>query len=162
MLSVPVQKTKSTVPVVLSAGPRWLLDVTWQGAEDNKNNCVVYSKGKQAVAARYLCAAAHSNAAKTLTTLRPTLSCPSVSVFGFSLTCVCFLVFYSVFFLVGGPHKVTNAKPSANNCGRKDTRKEAALTPKERVVFYLPQLRLGTEKHHLTHKVNGLEISQGN
>ncbi|TNN64552.1 Zinc finger protein ZFPM2 [Liparis tanakae] len=37
-------KTKSTVPVVLSAGPRWLLDVTWQGAEDNKNNCVVYSK----------------------------------------------------------------------------------------------------------------------
>ncbi|CAF98065.1 unnamed protein product [Tetraodon nigroviridis] len=38
-------KTKSTVPVVLSAGPRWLLDVTWQGAEDNKNNCVVYSKG---------------------------------------------------------------------------------------------------------------------
>ncbi|XP_010778802.1 zinc finger protein ZFPM2-like, partial [Notothenia coriiceps] len=37
-------KTKSTVPVVLSAGPRWLLDVTWQGAEDNKNNCVVYCK----------------------------------------------------------------------------------------------------------------------
>ncbi|XP_072316204.1 zinc finger protein ZFPM2a [Eucyclogobius newberryi] len=42
-----VLKTKSTVPVVLSAGPRWLLDVTWQGAEDNKNNCVVYSKGGQ-------------------------------------------------------------------------------------------------------------------
>uniref|UniRef100_A0A8C6TMG6 Zinc finger protein, FOG family member 2a n=1 Tax=Neogobius melanostomus TaxID=47308 RepID=A0A8C6TMG6_9GOBI len=40
-------KTKSTVPVVLSAGPSWLLDVTWQGAEDNKNNCVVYSKGGQ-------------------------------------------------------------------------------------------------------------------
>ncbi|KAF3840188.1 hypothetical protein F7725_018905 [Dissostichus mawsoni] len=40
-------KTKSTVPVVLSAGPRWLLDVTWQGAEDNKNNCVVYCKGGQ-------------------------------------------------------------------------------------------------------------------
>ncbi|KAL0984919.1 hypothetical protein UPYG_G00150470 [Umbra pygmaea] len=40
-------KTKSCVPVVLSAGPRWLLDVTWQGAEDNKNNCVVYSKGGQ-------------------------------------------------------------------------------------------------------------------
>uniref|UniRef100_A0AAY4C9G7 Zinc finger protein, FOG family member 2 n=1 Tax=Denticeps clupeoides TaxID=299321 RepID=A0AAY4C9G7_9TELE len=40
-------KTKSSVPVVLSAGPRWLLDVTWQGAEDNKNNCVVYSKGGQ-------------------------------------------------------------------------------------------------------------------
>ncbi|TKS81658.1 Zinc finger protein ZFPM2 [Collichthys lucidus] len=46
-------KTKSTVPVVLSAGPRWLLDVTWQGAEDNKNNCVVYSKvsGNQSVIA---------------------------------------------------------------------------------------------------------------
>ncbi|XP_035239808.1 zinc finger protein ZFPM2a [Anguilla anguilla] len=40
-------KTKCSVPVVLSAGPRWLLDVTWQGAEDNKNNCVVYSKGGQ-------------------------------------------------------------------------------------------------------------------
>ncbi|MBN3286861.1 FOG2 protein, partial [Polyodon spathula] len=40
-------KTKSSVPVVLNAGPRWLLDVTWQGAEDNKNNCVVYSKGGQ-------------------------------------------------------------------------------------------------------------------
>ncbi|KAJ7985604.1 hypothetical protein DPEC_G00353790 [Dallia pectoralis] len=39
-------KSKSSVPVVLCAGPRWLLDVTWQGAEDNKNNCVVYSKGK--------------------------------------------------------------------------------------------------------------------
>ncbi|XP_066501407.1 zinc finger protein ZFPM2a isoform X2 [Hoplias malabaricus] len=40
-------KTKAPVPVVLSSGPRWLLDVTWQGAEDNKNNCVVYSKGGQ-------------------------------------------------------------------------------------------------------------------
>ncbi|XP_069050993.1 zinc finger protein ZFPM2a isoform X1 [Lepisosteus oculatus] len=40
-------KTKCSVPVVLNAGPRWLLDVTWQGAEDNKNNCVVYSKGGQ-------------------------------------------------------------------------------------------------------------------
>ncbi|KAM6967417.1 LOW QUALITY PROTEIN: zinc finger protein ZFPM2a [Aplochiton taeniatus] len=40
-------KTKSSVPVVLSTGPKWLLDVTWQGAEDNKNNCVVYSKGGQ-------------------------------------------------------------------------------------------------------------------
>ncbi|XP_046898814.1 zinc finger protein ZFPM2a [Hypomesus transpacificus] len=40
-------RTKGPVPVVLSAGPRWLLDVTWQGAEDNKNNCVVYSKGGQ-------------------------------------------------------------------------------------------------------------------
>ncbi|MGH0134361.1 UNVERIFIED_CONTAM: hypothetical protein FKN15_031575 [Acipenser sinensis] len=37
-------KTKCSVPVVLNTGPRWLLDVTWQGAEDNKNNCVVYSK----------------------------------------------------------------------------------------------------------------------
>ncbi|KAK5598589.1 hypothetical protein CRENBAI_007647 [Crenichthys baileyi] len=44
LTSFPLKKTKSTVPVVLSAGPRWLLDVTWQGAEDNKNNCVVYSK----------------------------------------------------------------------------------------------------------------------
>ncbi|XP_018618537.2 zinc finger protein ZFPM2a [Scleropages formosus] len=40
-------KSKCSVPVVLSSGPRWLLDVTWQGAEDNKNNCVVYSKGGQ-------------------------------------------------------------------------------------------------------------------
>ncbi|XP_048882571.1 zinc finger protein ZFPM2a isoform X1 [Brienomyrus brachyistius] len=40
-------KTKCSVPVLLSSGPRWLLDVTWQGAEDNKNNCVVYSKGGQ-------------------------------------------------------------------------------------------------------------------
>ncbi|XP_033914731.1 zinc finger protein ZFPM2-like [Acipenser ruthenus] len=40
-------KTKCSVPVVLNTGPRWLLDVTWQGAEDNKNNCVVYSKGGQ-------------------------------------------------------------------------------------------------------------------
>ncbi|CAL8247976.1 unnamed protein product [Lota lota] len=40
-------KTKGPVPVVLRGGPRWLLDVTWQGAEDNKNNCVVYSKGGQ-------------------------------------------------------------------------------------------------------------------
>ncbi|XP_062841669.1 zinc finger protein ZFPM2a [Trichomycterus rosablanca] len=40
-------KSKAPVPVVLSSGPRWLLDVTWQGAEDNKNNCVVYSKGGQ-------------------------------------------------------------------------------------------------------------------
>ncbi|XP_056458969.1 zinc finger protein ZFPM2a [Gadus chalcogrammus] len=40
-------KTKGPVPVVLRGGPRWLLDVTWQGAEDNKNNCVVYCKGGQ-------------------------------------------------------------------------------------------------------------------
>jgi zinc finger protein ZFPM2 len=32
--------------MVLTAGPKWLLDVTWQGVEDNKNNCIVYSKGK--------------------------------------------------------------------------------------------------------------------
>uniref|UniRef100_A0A6I8PHJ7 Zinc finger protein ZFPM2 n=1 Tax=Ornithorhynchus anatinus TaxID=9258 RepID=A0A6I8PHJ7_ORNAN len=40
-------KTKTPVPMVLSAGPKWLLDVTWQGVEDNKNNCIVYSKGGQ-------------------------------------------------------------------------------------------------------------------
>lgn len=40
-------KAKSSVPLVLNTGPRWLLDVTWQGTEDNKNNCVVYSKGGQ-------------------------------------------------------------------------------------------------------------------
>ncbi|XP_050796595.1 zinc finger protein ZFPM2 isoform X3 [Gopherus flavomarginatus] len=40
-------KTKVPVPVVLTAGPKWLLDVTWQGVEDNKNNCIVYSKGGQ-------------------------------------------------------------------------------------------------------------------
>ncbi|KAM6171649.1 zinc finger protein ZFPM2 isoform 2-T2 [Erethizon dorsatum] len=40
-------KTKAQVPMVLTAGPRWLLDVTWQGVEDNKNNCIVYSKGGQ-------------------------------------------------------------------------------------------------------------------
>nr|XP_023504627.1 zinc finger protein ZFPM2 [Equus caballus] len=39
-------KTKAQVPMVLTAGPKWLLDVTWQGVEDNKNNCIVYSKGK--------------------------------------------------------------------------------------------------------------------
>lgn len=32
--------------MALTAGPKWLLDVTWQGVEDNKNNCIVYSKGK--------------------------------------------------------------------------------------------------------------------
>ncbi|XP_052002230.1 zinc finger protein ZFPM2a [Xyrauchen texanus] len=41
------QKTKSHVPLVLNTGPRWLQDVTWQGTDDNKNNCVVYSKGGQ-------------------------------------------------------------------------------------------------------------------
>ncbi|KAM4705665.1 zinc finger protein ZFPM2 [Rhinophrynus dorsalis] len=40
-------KTKAPVPVVLSDGPKWLLDVTWQGVEDNKNNCIVYNKGGQ-------------------------------------------------------------------------------------------------------------------
>nr|XP_006010292.2 PREDICTED: zinc finger protein ZFPM2-like isoform X1 [Latimeria chalumnae] len=37
-------KTKGLVPLMLTAGPKWLLDVTWQGTEDNKNNCIVYSK----------------------------------------------------------------------------------------------------------------------
>ncbi|XP_052644252.1 zinc finger protein ZFPM2 isoform X2 [Harpia harpyja] len=40
-------KTKASVPMALTAGPKWLLDVTWQGVEDNKNNCIVYSKGGQ-------------------------------------------------------------------------------------------------------------------
>nr|XP_033789705.1 zinc finger protein ZFPM2 isoform X4 [Geotrypetes seraphini] len=40
-------KTKGLVPLVLTAGPKWLLDVTWQGVEDNKNNCIVYCKGGQ-------------------------------------------------------------------------------------------------------------------
>ncbi|GAA6072034.1 zinc finger protein ZFPM2a isoform X1 [Tachysurus ichikawai] len=44
---ITAEKSKAPVPVVLSSGPRWLLDVTWQGAEDNKNNCVVYSKAQQ-------------------------------------------------------------------------------------------------------------------
>lgn len=140
MLSVPVQKTKSTVPVVLSAGPRWLLDVTWQGAEDNKNNCVVYSKGKQTVAARYLWAAAHSNAAKTLTTLRPTLSCLRLCLWLLSHLCVCWVFLDAFFAPVFRPHKVTNAKPSANNCSREEAREEATLSPKERAVFYLPEL----------------------
>ncbi|KAF3822684.1 hypothetical protein GH733_008058 [Mirounga leonina] len=38
------RKTKAQVPMVLTAGPKWLLDVTWQGVEDNQNNCIVYSK----------------------------------------------------------------------------------------------------------------------
>ncbi|XP_026798199.3 zinc finger protein ZFPM2b [Pangasianodon hypophthalmus] len=33
------------VPLVLTGGPRWLMNVTWVSAEDSKNNCVVYSKG---------------------------------------------------------------------------------------------------------------------
>ncbi|KAK2864766.1 hypothetical protein Q7C36_003920 [Tachysurus vachellii] len=33
------------VPLVLTGGPQWLMDVTWVSAEDLKNNCVVYSKG---------------------------------------------------------------------------------------------------------------------
>eukprot|EP00062_Callorhinchus_milii_P017068 gi/632969059/ref/XP_007900881.1/ PREDICTED: zinc finger protein ZFPM2 [Callorhinchus milii] len=40
-------KTKAPVPVVVHAGPKWLMDVTWRGTEDNNNNCVVYSKGGQ-------------------------------------------------------------------------------------------------------------------
>lgn len=46
VLSFSLQKTKAQAPMVLTAGPKWLLDVTWQGVEDNKNNCIVYSKGK--------------------------------------------------------------------------------------------------------------------
>ncbi|KAK9403097.1 zinc finger protein ZFPM2 [Crotalus adamanteus] len=38
-------KAKAPLPMVLTAGPKWLLDMTWQGVEDNKNNCIVYSKG---------------------------------------------------------------------------------------------------------------------
>ncbi|XP_043544348.1 zinc finger protein ZFPM2a isoform X2 [Chiloscyllium plagiosum] len=40
-------KTKAAVPIVVHAGPKWLMDVTWRGTEDNNNNCVVYSKGGQ-------------------------------------------------------------------------------------------------------------------
>ncbi|XP_059502012.1 zinc finger protein ZFPM2a isoform X3 [Stegostoma tigrinum] len=41
------RKTKAAVPIVVHAGPKWLMDVTWRGTEDNNNNCVVYSKGGQ-------------------------------------------------------------------------------------------------------------------
>lgn len=47
VLSPLLQKTKASAPLVLNAGPRWLLDMTWQGSDDNRNNCVVYSKGKK-------------------------------------------------------------------------------------------------------------------
>ncbi|XP_051879891.1 zinc finger protein ZFPM2a isoform X3 [Pristis pectinata] len=40
-------KTKTAVPIVVHAGPKWLMDVTWRGTDDNNNNCVVYSKGGQ-------------------------------------------------------------------------------------------------------------------
>lgn len=40
--------------MVLTAGPKWLLDVTWQGVEDNKNNCIVYSKGKHKLIFSYI------------------------------------------------------------------------------------------------------------
>lgn len=42
-----ILKTKAPVPLVLTDGPKWLLDVTWQGVEDSKNNCIVYNKGFQ-------------------------------------------------------------------------------------------------------------------
>ncbi|XP_075681948.1 zinc finger protein ZFPM2 isoform X1 [Rhinoderma darwinii] len=42
-----ILKTKAPVPLVLTDGPKWLLDVTWQGVEDSKNNCIVYYKGGQ-------------------------------------------------------------------------------------------------------------------
>ncbi|EPY77905.1 hypothetical protein CB1_001161014 [Camelus ferus] len=38
--------------MVLTAGPKWLLDVTWQGVEDNKNNCIVYSKATRVKVSR--------------------------------------------------------------------------------------------------------------
>uniref|UniRef100_A0A8C9S5D8 Zinc finger protein, FOG family member 2 n=1 Tax=Scleropages formosus TaxID=113540 RepID=A0A8C9S5D8_SCLFO len=38
---------KTSVPVALCSGSRWLLDVTWLGVEDNKNNCIIYSKSGQ-------------------------------------------------------------------------------------------------------------------
>lgn len=41
--------------MVLTAGPKWLLDVTWQGVEDSKNNCIVYSKGKCRILSLSLC-----------------------------------------------------------------------------------------------------------
>ncbi|KAJ8273109.1 hypothetical protein GJAV_G00097530, partial [Gymnothorax javanicus] len=41
------QRTQHKVPLALTKGSRWLQDLTWLGAEDNKNNCVVYSKGGQ-------------------------------------------------------------------------------------------------------------------
>ncbi|XP_077052746.1 zinc finger protein ZFPM2b [Siphateles boraxobius] len=33
------------VSLVLSGGPRWLMDMMWVSAEDGKSNCAVYSKG---------------------------------------------------------------------------------------------------------------------
>ena len=37
----------SQMPLVVSGGPRWLGEMTWVSAEDSKNNCMVYSKGKR-------------------------------------------------------------------------------------------------------------------
>lgn len=34
------------VSLVLSGGPRWLMDMMWVSAEDGKSNCAVYSKGE--------------------------------------------------------------------------------------------------------------------
>lgn len=141
VLSVLAQKTKSTVPVVLSAGPRWLLDVTWQGAEDNKNNCVVYSKGKRAAPAFLLSLsrpATHHAAAACATILRPLPGCLSLS------------------FLLVSLLKVTDEQMTAS-C--KDTHththnKNRSPTPDlfySKESFLSPELRLGTEKHHLTH-----------
>lgn len=137
MLSVPVQKTKSTVPVVLSAGPRWLLDVTWQGAEDNKNNCVVYSKGKQAAAAScYLSprrnTPRHGAAQQRRKDTDNAPSAPLLpvfpSVFGF------LSLFLLLFFL---PQCFSKSQTRTNNCSSKDTQKDArtqaSLTP---YLFY--------------------------
>lgn len=98
--------------------------------------------------------ARHSNSAKTLTMLHPLLSCPSSpSVFGF-------LSLFLLFFL---PQCFSKSQTHTNDCSSKDTQKDtrtqASLAP---YLFYSKEsfislkLWLGTEKHHLTHKVNGL------
>lgn len=34
------------VSLMLSGGPRWLMDIMWVSAEDGKSNCAVYSRGE--------------------------------------------------------------------------------------------------------------------
>lgn len=34
------------VSLMLSGGPRWLMDMMWVSAEDGKSNCAVYSRGE--------------------------------------------------------------------------------------------------------------------
>ncbi|KAM6454094.1 zinc finger protein ZFPM2 isoform 3-T3 [Liasis olivaceus] len=53
-------KAKAPVAMVVTAGPKWLLDMTWQGMEDNKNNCIVYSKAVS-FCGWLICCGAHSN-----------------------------------------------------------------------------------------------------